>query len=58
MIDKTWNVGIIGLGGIGDYHMNHLSKIANTRVAAICDVNAKAVEEVGNRLDLPEEKRY
>jgi hypothetical protein len=34
MNKEIWNVGIIGLGGIGDYHMNHLSRIANTRVAA------------------------
>lgn len=58
MNKEIWNVGIIGLGGIGDYHMNHLSRIANTRVAAICDVNAKAVEEVGDRLNLSAEKRY
>lgn len=58
MNKDIWNVGIIGLGGIGDYHMNHLSRIANTRVAAICDVNTKAVQEVGDRLNLSAEKRY
>ncbi|MBP1966491.1 Gfo/Idh/MocA family protein [Paenibacillus aceris] len=58
MKKETWNFGIIGLGGIGDYHMNHLSKIPYTRVGAICDVNEKAVEQVGNRLNLPAEKRY
>lgn len=58
MSDKVWNVGIIGLGSIGDYHMNQLSKISNTRVAALCDVNAQAVEQTGNRLNLPPSKRY
>lgn len=58
MTTKQWRVGIIGLGGIGDYHMNNLAKIGNTTVAAICDVNAKAVEQAGNRLNLPAEKRY
>ncbi|NOU90786.1 gfo/Idh/MocA family oxidoreductase [Paenibacillus sp. LMG 31460] len=58
MNKDIWNVGIIGLGGIGDYHMNHLSRIVNTRVAAICDVNTKAVQEVGDRLNLSAEKRY
>lgn len=52
MNDKMWNVGIIGLGSIGDYHMNNLSKIPDTRVAAICDVNVQAVEQVGSRLGL------
>ncbi|MGG1516267.1 Gfo/Idh/MocA family oxidoreductase [Paenibacillus oryzisoli] len=55
---KTWRAGIIGLGGIGDYHMNHLSKIENVKVAAICDVDAKAVEKAGDRLQLPAGKRY
>ncbi|NQX63014.1 Gfo/Idh/MocA family protein [Paenibacillus qinlingensis] len=58
MSNKHWHVGIIGLGGIGDYHMNNLAKITNTSVAAICDVNANAVEQVGERLQLPAEKRY
>ncbi|TVY05682.1 Gfo/Idh/MocA family protein [Paenibacillus cremeus] len=58
MTNKTWNVGIIGLGAIGASHMNHLAKITNTKVAAICDVNANAVEQVGDRLNLPPEKRY
>jgi predicted dehydrogenase len=58
MNEKMWNVGIIGLGGIGDYHINNLAKIANTRVAAICDVNVQAVEKVGSRLGLSGGKRY
>ncbi|MEK3910855.1 Gfo/Idh/MocA family protein [Paenibacillus sp. FSL H7-0331] len=58
MNDKMWNVGIIGLGSIGDYHMNNLSKIPDTRVAAICDVNVQAVEQVGSRLGLSAGKKY
>ncbi|MGG1554597.1 Gfo/Idh/MocA family protein [Paenibacillus ferrarius] len=55
---REWKAGIIGLGGIGDYHMNHLAKVENVQIAAICDVNAKAVEQVGDRLQVPVEKRY
>ncbi|WP_036747010.1 Gfo/Idh/MocA family protein [Paenibacillus sp. UNC451MF] len=58
MSQKVWNVGIIGLGSIGDYHMSHLAKIPYTRVAAVCDINAQAVEQTGNRLNLPAAKRY
>jgi predicted dehydrogenase len=58
MSRKEWNVGIIGLGDIGEYHMNNLAKIAGTRVTAICDVNVHAVEQVGNRLSLSAAKRY
>ncbi|MFD0678692.1 MULTISPECIES: Gfo/Idh/MocA family protein [unclassified Paenibacillus] len=58
MSKKIWKVGIIGLGGIGDYHMNNLSKLANTRVAAICDVSTQAVQQVGDRLSLASDKRY
>lgn len=58
MNNKKWNVGIIGVGGMGASHVNSFSNIANTRVAAICDVNAKAAQQVGDRLNLPAEKRY
>ncbi|WP_373230316.1 Gfo/Idh/MocA family protein [Cohnella sp.] len=58
MSGREWNVGIIGLGDIGEYHMNNLSKMANAKVTAICDVNAQAVEQVGNRLNLSAAKRY
>jgi predicted dehydrogenase len=58
MSRRQWNVGMIGLGDIGEYHMNNLSKIASTKVAAICDVNAQAIELVGNRLNLSAAKRY
>ncbi|MDD9268924.1 Gfo/Idh/MocA family protein [Paenibacillus sp. GCM10023248] len=58
MQKEVWNVGIIGLGGIGDYHMNQLSKVPRTRVAAICDVNEQAVRTTGDRLNLPDEARF
>lgn len=58
MSRKQLNVGIIGLGDIGEYHMNNLSKIGNSTVIAICDVNEQAVNKVGDRLNLPDNKRY
>ncbi|MDR6551696.1 Gfo/Idh/MocA family oxidoreductase [Paenibacillus qinlingensis] len=58
MSTRKWRVGMIGLGGIGDYHRNNLAKVAHTTVAAICDVNETAVQQVGERLNLPKEKRY
>jgi len=56
--NRTWQAGIIGLGGIGEYHMNNIANMRNMKVAAVCDVNAQAVERVGDRLGLPPGKRY
>lgn len=56
--NRVWRAGVIGLGGIGAYHMKNIANMNNIQVAAICDVNAKAVEQVGDRLGLPPGKRY
>jgi len=58
MGNRIWQAGIIGLGGIGAYHMKNIANMSNIKVAAICDVNAQAVEQVGDRLNLPAGKRY
>lgn len=55
---RIWQAGIIGLGGIGEYHMNNIAKMNNIKIAAVCDVNTQAVEKVADRLGLPSGKRY
>ncbi len=56
--NRIWQAGIIGLGGIGEYHMSNIAKTTNIKVAAVCDVNVQSVERVGDRLGLPPGKRY
>ena len=58
MSNRVWQAGIIGLGGIGAYHMKNIASMDNIAVAAICDVNAQAVAQTGDRLNLPAGKRY
>ncbi|MCU1325373.1 MAG: oxidoreductase domain protein [Bryobacterales bacterium] len=38
------NIGIVGLGGRGNNHLDTYPKIAGARVAALCDVNQAALE--------------
>ncbi len=38
------NMGIIGLGGRGRYHVGAYSRISEARIAALCDVNQEARE--------------
>lgn len=33
------NIGVIGLGGRGQDHMQSLAKVPGARIAAVCDVN-------------------
>ncbi|HUS08430.1 MAG TPA: Gfo/Idh/MocA family oxidoreductase [Bryobacteraceae bacterium] len=42
--DEKVNVAIIGLGGRGRAHMNEYSKLPNSRIVALCDVDQAALE--------------
>ncbi|HZG86294.1 Gfo/Idh/MocA family oxidoreductase [Paenibacillus sp.] len=55
---KSFGIGIIGLGGMANAHINGLRNIAGMRVAAICDVDAAALERIGERLGIPADKRF
>jgi len=41
---STVHVGIIGLGAIGNVHIDALKNVPNARVTAICDANPEVVE--------------
>ncbi|ANE46623.1 hypothetical protein SY83_10460 [Paenibacillus swuensis] len=51
-------IGIIGLGGMARWHMQQFAATEGVRIAAICDVNPQALEETGDKLNLPADKRY
>jgi predicted dehydrogenase len=44
LILKNVNLGIIGLGYIGQIHLRHSLKLSNARVAAVADLSPKALE--------------
>jgi len=45
---KTVNLGIIGLGYIGQTHLRHSLKLANTSVSAVADLSRKALSKAKN----------
>ena len=44
---KKVGIGVIGTGFWGRNHARVLSELKNTRLVAICDVNASRAEEIG-----------
>ncbi len=40
------NLGIVGCGGITNYHATYLKGIAEANVVALCDVNPQAIEKM------------
>ncbi|SDW88810.1 Gfo/Idh/MocA family protein [Paenibacillus sp. CF384] len=55
---KEIKIGIIGLGGMANVHMEYMAKIEGVSVTAVCDSNADAVERAGAKLGIPAEKQY
>jgi len=46
---NTVRVGLIGAGGIANYHISHLKKLKGVDVCAVCDVNEEAARATGER---------
>jgi predicted dehydrogenase len=43
--------GIIGLGGMGNFHLGYLNTIEGAKIAAVCDVDAKRVDTTAAKYD-------
>src|SRR4051812_42300852 len=43
--------GVIGLGGMGNFHLSYLNGIEGAKVAAVCDLDSKKVEAAAAKLD-------
>ncbi|UVI28828.1 Gfo/Idh/MocA family protein [Paenibacillus spongiae] len=52
------NIGVIGLGEMARHHIRQLLLVPGVRIAAVCDIHSKAVQEVGDQLGIPASKRY
>ncbi|WP_240647730.1 Gfo/Idh/MocA family protein [Paenibacillus nanensis] len=55
---KKLKIGVIGLGGIANFHIGGIEQSPDAELWAICDVNEKALAERGDALRIPEERRY
>ncbi len=51
-------IGIIGLGGMARWHIRQFGEVPGVRIAALCDISAQALQEVGDQLSVPASKRY
>ncbi|KIL36436.1 oxidoreductase [Cohnella kolymensis] len=55
---QIFRVGLIGLGGMANAHVNGLKSISNITISAICDVQPSALVKFGEQLGVPDEKRF
>lgn len=52
------SIGLIGLGGMANHHIYLLSQLNNVSVTAVSDVNNNQLQTIGDKLDIPANKRY
>jgi len=45
--------GVIGTGGMGQAHCKSIEELADTRLTAVCDIDAPTAEQVGNHYGVP-----
>lgn len=57
---KKIRVGIVGTGNISIYwaHVPSYRKVENCEITAICDIDEKKLNKVGDELGIPAEKRF
>lgn len=55
---KEIRVGIIGMGGMANSHMENMSRLEGVRIAALCDSASEAVNRAGDKLGIPAERRF
>jgi len=55
---QTRRLGIVGLGGMAMAHIAGLGKLDGIAISALCDVQRTALDETGDRLGIPPERRY
>lgn len=55
---KTVRIGIIGVGGIARAHIAGLQQCPDAKITAICDIKPQRLQEVGDRLNIPAERRF
>ena len=47
----TVRFGVVGLGGMGSFHLNYLDKVEGARVGAVCDVDNERVERTAKKFE-------
>ncbi|MFC4596823.1 Gfo/Idh/MocA family protein [Cohnella hongkongensis] len=57
-MSREVGIGVIGLGGMARHHIERLGEVEGAKIVALCDVSPEALAEVGDRLGVPEMRRY
>ncbi|MBE6612191.1 MAG: Gfo/Idh/MocA family oxidoreductase [Ruminococcaceae bacterium] len=52
------NIGIIGVGRISGMHISQIRKYDTAHISAICDIDETKLQEVGDRLNIPQSHRF
>ncbi|MCA0758493.1 Gfo/Idh/MocA family oxidoreductase [Paenibacillus sp. N4] len=55
---KKLKIGVIGLGGIANFHMKGILDSEDAELWSICDCNEKALLDKGEELNIPPSRRY
>lgn len=50
---KTYNVGVIGTGGISNAHIGGITKLPDVKLYAVCDINEQAAKNAAEKHDVP-----
>jgi predicted dehydrogenase len=50
---KTLNIGVVGVGSLGQHHARILADLPGARLAAVCDANAARGAEIGAKYSVP-----
>ena len=50
---KKINIGVIGVGHLGEYHVKHLKSIDSFKLTGIHDINEKRAKSIGTKYGIP-----
>ena len=53
MLKKPINIGVIGVGHLGQHHVKHYKSIEDANLIGIFDINNDRAEKIGNKYDVP-----
>lgn len=51
-------IGLIGLGGMANWHIQKFSEVSGVRITALCDVNPAALQAAGDKLAIADAHRH
>ena len=52
MINEPINIGVIGVGHLGQHHVKHYKSIENSNLVGIFDVDSNRSKEIGEKYNI------